>query len=146
MGVTLTRVFWIYPKKFLRSSVGVSLIHTFRCITDLSTLHSFSDIVFLVFLYQRWCYAVDTSRTNEFEPPAEVVAALEATTEDNQGDMTAATKVTEASQGESTVESELADAASTTMPAVSQNSTVANSAGKGGLRQRQGAAVTHAAN
>lgn len=29
-------------------------------------LHFFTDIVFFIFLYQRWIYKVDKSRVNEF--------------------------------------------------------------------------------
>lgn len=41
----------------------------------------FSDVVFFIFLYQRWIYRVDPTRVNEFgyaaEPPAEEQASIE---------------------------------------------------------------------
>ena len=43
---------------------------------------SYSDIVFCIFLYQRWIYRVDPTRVNEFgttgEPAKEAIAAPEA--------------------------------------------------------------------
>ena len=32
-----------------------------------------ADIVFLIFLYQRWCYPVDKTRRNEFQAPPDAV-------------------------------------------------------------------------
>lgn len=32
----------------------------------MSSVFSFSDIVFFIFLYQKWAYKVDHSRVNEF--------------------------------------------------------------------------------
>ena len=42
---------------------------------------NFSDIIFFIFLYQRWIYRVDPSRVNEFGVSQEMLEAHQTTTQ-----------------------------------------------------------------
>jgi len=57
-------------KFFMYKALNTFIDDLFAFIIKMPTLHRMScfrdDIVFAVFLYQRWIYRVDMSRTNEF--------------------------------------------------------------------------------
>lgn len=46
----------------------------------------FVDVVFFIFLYQRWIYRVDPTRVNEFGYAAEPVEQMEAIEEEKPED------------------------------------------------------------
>ena len=59
--------------------VTMPTVHRVACLRD--------DAVFIVFLYQRWCYPVDKTRANEFgiayeRPPGAALAAAPASEEE----------------------------------------------------------------
>ena len=55
---------------FMYKALNTFIDDLFAFIIKMPTMHRMScfrdDIVFVVFLYQRWIYRVDTSRRNEF--------------------------------------------------------------------------------
>ena len=83
-------------KFFMYKALNTFIDDLFAFIIKMPTLHRMScfrdDIVFMVFLYQRWVYRIDYSRVNEFGHRGDGDA-------DGSGDGAAATQKEEAPKG-----------------------------------------------
>eukprot|EP00310_Coccolithus_braarudii_P008361 CAMPEP_0183359938 /NCGR_PEP_ID=MMETSP0164_2-20130417/53776_1 /TAXON_ID=221442 /ORGANISM="Coccolithus pelagicus ssp braarudi, Strain PLY182g" /LENGTH=121 /DNA_ID=CAMNT_0025534167 /DNA_START=44 /DNA_END=409 /DNA_ORIENTATION=- len=57
-------------KTFMYKALNTFVDDLFAFIIKMPTMHRLSclrdDVIFLVYLYQRWCYGVDASRANEY--------------------------------------------------------------------------------
>jgi len=86
-------------KTFMYKALNTFIDDLFSFVIKMPTLHRLAcfrdDIVFFIYLYQRWIYKVDYTRVNEFgqcvvnpdEPTPENTEAIEATPESDQKDV-----------------------------------------------------------
>ena len=52
------RVSWLVQDDLFAFIIRMPTMHRLSCLRD--------DFIFLIYLYQRWCYGVDAKRANEY--------------------------------------------------------------------------------